>query len=318
MKLRISKGSRAMSKMSKSFLHNEEEAIKKLETILWPDGPVCPRCNGQARITKVGGKTARPGLWRCAPCKRQFTVTIGTLFERSHVPMHLWFQAVYLMAASKKGFSAHQLHRTLGVTYKTAWFMAHRIREAMRTGDLAPFGVGGGAVEADETFIGRKKGVPKRSAWHHKLKVLTLIDRETKQARSLVIDNLTTRTVAPILRKNLAREARLMTDEATHYIKVGREFAEHGVVNHKAEEWVRGDVYTNTAEGYFSIFKRGMKGVYQHCSEKHLHRYLAEFDFRYNARAALGVDDDRRAMKALAGVTGKRLMYRDSSPPVVS
>jgi transposase-like protein len=301
-----------MNKLSKAHLHSEEEAIKKLETILWPDGPVCPRCKGQERITKVGGLTARPGLWRCGPCKRQFTVTIGTLFERSHVPMHFWFQAVYLMAASKKGFSACQLERTLGVTYKTAWFMAHRIREAMRTGDLEPFGVGGGAVEVDETFIGRKKGVPKRSAYHHKLKVLTLIDRDTRQARSVVIDKLNTRSVAPILRKNLAREARLMTDEARHYTRLGKAFAAHGVVNHNVEEWVRGDVHVNTAEGFFSVFKRGMKGIYQHCSEKHLHRYLAEFDFRYNARQALGIDDESRAIRALAGINGKRLKYRDS------
>lgn len=299
-----------MNKLGKAHFHSEEEAIKKLESILWPEGPVCPRCKGQTRITKVNGKTARPGLWRCGPCKRQFTVTIGTLFERSHVPMHYWFQAVYLMSASKKGFSACQLERTLGVSYKTAWFMAMRIREAMRTGELAPFGVGGGAVEADETFIGKKKGAKKRSAFHHKMKVLTLIDRETKQARSVVVKDLKAGTISPILRKNLAREARLMTDEATHYKPVGREFSEHGVVNHKAEEWVRGDVYTNTAEGYFSVFKRGMRGIYQHCSEGHLHRYLAEYDFRYNNRQALGVDDERRAEIALSGVAGKRLYFR--------
>jgi transposase-like protein len=310
MNQRIYNGFMAMNKLSKAHLHSEEAAINKLESILWPNGPVCPRCNGQKRITKVNGKTARLGLWRCGPCKRQFTVTVGTLFERSHVPMHYWFQAVYLLAASKKGFSACQLERTLGVTYKTAWFMAHRIREAMRSGDLAPFGVDGGAVEVDETFIGRKKGVPKRSAWHHKLKVLTLIDRDTKQARSVVVDNLRVKTLAPILRKNLTREARLMTDEATHYKPIGREFAEHGVVNHRAEEWVRGDVYTNTAEGFFSVFKRGMKGVYQHCSEGHLHRYLAEYDFRYNNRQALGIDDERRAEVALSGVVGKRLYFR--------
>ncbi len=301
-----------MNKLSKAHLHSEEEAIKKLETILWPEGPVCPRCKGQERISKVGGPTARLGLWRCGPCKRQFTVTIGTLFERSHVPMHFWFQAVYLMAASKKGFSACQLERTLGVTYKTAWFMAHRIREAMRTGDLAPFGVGGGVVEVDETFIGQKKGVPKRSAYHHKLKVLTLIDRNTRQAHSVVIDKLNTRSVAPILRKNLAREARLMTDEAASLHAAWQSFAEHGVVNHNAEEWVRGDVHANTAEGYFSIFKRGMKGVYQHCSEKHLHRYLAEFDFRYNNRVALGIGDVERSGKVMAAIVGKRLTYRGS------
>jgi len=232
--------------------------------------------------------------------------------------LHQWFQATFLLCASKKGISSNQLARTLGCTVNTAWFASHRIREAMRAGDLAiPFGTGGGAVESDETFIGRKKGYPKRSAWHHKMKVLTLIDRDSGQAKSTVVNNLTVADVAPILRKNIAREARLMTDEGTHYITIGREFAEHGIVNHKAQEYVRDDIHTNTAEGYFSVFKRGMKGVYQHCSEKHLHRYLAEFDFRYNNRAALGTEDKARANKALRGIAGKRLMYRDSLVPRV-
>jgi transposase-like protein len=184
----------------------------------------------------------------------------------------------------------------------------------MRSGDLAvPFGTGGGAVESDETFIGKVKGKPVRRAYHHKMKVLTLVDRNTRQAKSVVVDDLRPATIAPILRKNLAKEARLMTDEGGHYLGVGREFAEHGVVRHGQEEYVRDDIHTNTAEGYFSVFKRGMKGVYQHCSERHLHRYLAEFDFRYNARIALGIDDFARTVKALRGVAGRRLTYRDSS-----
>ena len=235
------------------------------------------------------------------------------MFQSRHVPLHKMLQAVFLMTSSKKGFSAHQLHRVLGVTYQTAWFLAHRIREAMRAGKLAvPFGSGGGAVESDETFIGRQKGKPTRRAWHHKMKVLTLIDRNTGQARSVNIDDLRPATIAPILRKNIAREATLMTDEAKHYLPIGREFAGHGVVVHSKDEYVRGDAHTNTAEGYFSVFKRGMRGVYQHCDEKHLHRYLAEFDFRYNNRVALGVGDPERATRALEGISGKRLTYKDS------
>jgi len=302
-----------MCNLSAPHLHDEKAAIAKLESILWPNGPVCPRCGGQERITPVRGKTARAGLWRCGPCKRQFTVKVGTLFESSHVKLHVWFQAVYLLAASKKGFSAHQLHRAIGVTYKTAWFMAHRIREAMRTGELSQMGGTGGIVEADETFIGREPGMPKKRAYHHKMKVLTLIDRNTRQARSMVVDNLKPATIAPILRENISREARLATDEAGHYLHIGKEFADHGVVRHGREEYVVGEVHTNTLEGYFSIFKRGMKGVYQHCGKRHLHRYLAEFDFRYNERQALGVNDEGRAMKVLAGIKGKRLKYRDSS-----
>ena len=302
-----------MSKLSDAHLHDETAAFAKLESILWPNGPVCPHCGGRERITKVGGKTARAGLWRCGPCRRQLTVTVGTLFERSHVPVHKWFQAAYLLAASKKGFSAHQLHRTLGVTYKTAWFMAHRIREAMRTGELAPMGSDGGIVEVDETFIGREPGKPKRRAYHHKMKILSLIDRTSGKARSVVVDDIKPRTLVPILKENIAREARVMTDEAGAYYYLKDHFADHGVVRHGQDEYVIGDVHTNTLEGYFSIFKRGMKGIYQHCAKKHLHRYLAEFDFRYNERAVLGVNDERRTMKALAGICGKRLLYRDSS-----
>lgn len=204
------------------------------------------------------------------------------------------------------------MHRILEVTYKTAWFMMHRIREAMRSGDLAPMGGEGGIVEVDETFIGREPGKPVRRAYHHKMKVLTLVDRETKQARSMVVDDLKPATIAPILRENMSKEARLATDEAGHYLHIGREFADHGVVRHGKEEYVVGEVHTNTIEGYFSIFKRGMKGVYQHCGKQHLHRYLAEFDFRYNNRSAVGVEDQERSIRALSGIAGKRLTYRGS------
>jgi transposase-like protein len=252
------------------------------------------------------GKSHRPGLWKCKACRQPFSVTVGTLFERSKIPLHKWFMAVYLLCSSKKGISSHQLHRMLGVTYKTAWFMTHRIREAMREGTLAPFGGNGGAVEVDETFIGRVKGKEVRHGYEHKYKVLSLVDRETGRARSMVVNNLSTSTVAPIVRKNVAREARLMTDEARHYVKVGREYADHQVVRHSVGEYGRGEAHTNTIEGFFSIFKRGMRGVYQHCGEKHLHRYLAEFDFRYNERKAT---DSERCDAALRGITGRRLTY---------
>jgi transposase-like protein len=208
--------------------------------------------------------------------------------------------------------SANQLHRTLGVTLKTAWFLAHRIREAMREGELAvPFGIHGGQVQADETYIGkwRRKGEKARGG-AHKMKVLTLIDNTTGKARSKVVTDVTVETVQPILRRNLSKEAHLFTDEASHYKWAGYHFAGHHSVNHSKEEYVRGDVTVNSCEGYFSIFKRGMKGVYQHCQEKHLHRYLAEFDFRYNHRVALGVNDVTRATAAFKGAKGKRLTYR--------
>jgi len=307
-----------MSVLSRPYFHDEQAAFGFVESIIWPEGPVCPHCGGLDRITVIKPnpeKRVRFGLKRCGDCKGQFTVRMGTIFEESKLPMTKWLQAIFLMTASKKGVSAHQLGRTLEVTYKTAWFLAHRIREAMRSGELAPFGSTGGAVEVDETYIGREPGKPVKRAFHHKMKVLTLVDRETGQARSMVVDNIRPATLAPIILENLSREARLMTDEAGHYMRVGKEFAEHGVVRHGQDEYVSKldrTIHTNTIEGYFSIFKRGMKGVYQHCGKQHLHRYLAEFDFRYNHRIALGVDDSARAVKALQGVVGKRLTYRST------
>jgi transposase-like protein len=305
-----------MSILSKPYFHNEDAAFAHLEGVIWPNGPVCSHCGGVDRISKIKAnpeKRVRHGLHRCGDCKKQFTVKVGTVFEHMRIPLHKALQAVYLMCASKKGISAHQLHRILEVQYRTAWFLAHRIREAMRSGDLSPMGGAGGIVEVDETFIGREPGKPKKRAYHHKMKVLTLVDRETKQARSMVVDDLKPATIAPILRENMNREAHLATDEAGHYLHVGKEFADHGVVRHGRSEYVVGDVHTNTIEGYFSVFKRGMKGVYQHCGKQHLHRYLAEFDFRYNCRAALGINDAQRTDSALRGLSGKRLTYRGSS-----
>ena len=307
-----------MSVLSKPYFHNEAAAFAFVEGIIWPQGPICPHCGGVERITHIKPnpeKRVRMGLKKCGQCKGQFTVRMGTIFEESKLPMTKWLQAIFLMSSSKKGVSAHQLHRTLETTYKTAWFLAHRIREAMRSGELAPFGSNGGAVEVDETYIGREPGKPVKRAFHHKIKVLTLVDRQTGRARSVVVDNIRPATIAPIVLDNLHREARLMTDEAGHYLQVGREFAQHGVVRHGLDEYVNAEdrtIHTNTIEGYFSIFKRGMKGVYQHASKKHLHRYLAEFDFRYSNRAALGVDDTQRAVRALQGVVGKRLTYRSA------
>jgi len=305
-----------VSALSAPHFHNEEAAYAYVEARIWPEGPVCPHCGGVERIGKMGGASTRIGTYKCYQCRKPFTVKIGTIFEASHVSMRLWLQAIYLIASSKKGFSSNQLHRTLGVTLKTAWFMSHRIREAMRSGDLSPFGAKGGMVEVDETFIGRNPDAPvSKFTLRHMNAVVTLIDRDSGRARSMVVDNLTTAAVTEILNQNLAKEAHLMTDEAKFYMKPGKTFAAHSSVNHKAAEYVSRKnpaIHSNTVEGYFSIFKRGMKGIYQHCGEQHLHRYLAEYEFRYNNRAKLGFNDTDRAGSALRGIVGKRLTYQQS------
>ena len=298
------------SALSAPHFHNEEAAFAFVEARVWPEGPNCPHCGGVERISKMGGKSTRLGLYKCYQCRKPFTVRMGTIFEASHVPLHIWLQAMYLVAGSKKGISSNQLHRTLGVTLKTAWFMSHRIREAMRSGDLTPFGSNGGAVEVDETYIGKRKGFGNPKGGHaHKMAVLALVDRDTGKSRMFYVEGGSGKLIQPIVMDNLAREARLMTDEATMYRSIGREFAEHSAVKHCRKEYVRGDVTTNTVEGAFSIFKRGMKGVYQHCGEQHLHRYLAEFEFRYNNREANGVNDVQRSLEAIRGIVGKRLTY---------
>ena len=312
------------SVLAQDYFHDEKAAFAALESIMWTGGKPdnCPHCGviGKAnrlpvQRSKASKKnpTGKPvyGLWKCYACRKQFTVRKGTIFEESRLELHLWFQAAHLMCSSKKGVSANQLHRTLGCTLKTAWFVAHRLREAMAEGLLNPFGSAGGAVEADETYIGRwrRKGENERGT-DSKMKVLTLIDRDTKRAKSVVMQNITSNAVGRVVAANVSREARLMTDQSTVYLQIGAEMASHESVNHSKEEYARGDVTTNRAEGYFSVFKKGMRGVYQHCSEKHLHRYLAEFDFRYNHRVANGVNDVARAAMALKGAKGKRLTYK--------
>lgn len=299
------------SVLSSPHFHNEAEAFAYVEARVWPEGPVCPHCGGVERISKMQGKSTRMGLHKCYQCRKPFTVRMGTIFESSKVPLHVWLQAMYLIAGSKKGISSNQLARTLGLTVKTAWFLSHRIREAMREGGLAPFGTGGGAVEVDETYIGRKAGAGNpKGGWGHKMTVLGLVDRETGRSRLFHVDG--GKEIQSIVLDNLSREARLMTDEHVMYRRIGREFAEHGAVKHYDKEYARGDITTNTVEGAFSIFKRGMRGVYQFCSEKHLHRYLAEFEFRYSNREAVGVDDRARSDLILKGVVGKRLTYHQS------
>jgi transposase-like protein len=303
-----------MSTLSKMPFHSEPAAFEYLERTLWPDGSVCPHCGTVGTATKLQGKATRVGVWKCneKPCRKQFTVKVGTVFEHGRIPLNKMLQAVYLLCCSKKGCSSHQLHRILGITYKSAWFLSHRIREAMRDGSLAPMGGPGGVVEADETYIGRQAGLGiDKTGYHNKNMVVTLVERGGS-ARSFHTDGHSIADIVPIVRENIARETHLMTDRANHYKAVGKEFAEHGAVAHEQYEWRRGDVYTNTVEGFYSIFKRGMKGVYQHCSEKHLHRYLAEFDFRYSNRVRLGVNDEARTGRALKGITGKRLTYRTS------
>jgi transposase-like protein len=297
--------------ISAPHFQNEAKAFDYVEARLWPTGPVCAHCGGTERISKMGGKSTRTGLYKCYVCRKPFTVRMGTVFESSKIPLNVWLQAIFLVAGSKKGISSNQLARVLGLTVKTAWFLSHRIREAMREGDLAPFGSDGGAVEVDETYIGRKAGrsIPK-GGWGHKMTVLGLVDRNTGKHRLFHVDG--GKEIQGIVMDNLSREARLMTDEHVMYRRIGREFAEHSAVHHYNKEYVRGDVTTNTIEGAFSIFKRGMRGVYQHCAEKHLHRYLAEFEFRYTHREKTGVDDAARFDLMLKGVVGKRLTYQQS------
>jgi transposase-like protein len=296
-----------MSILAHPRFHNEAAAVSHLEAIVWPDGPICPHCGGMDRITPVTG--GRIGLRRCGDCKKQFTCKVGTVFEDSKVPLHKWFQAAHLLASSKKGCSSHQLHRTLGVTYKTAWFMAHRLREAMSNMPKGQLGGPGKIVESDETFFVNKKGAPIKTGYGHKMAVMSLVERGGA-IRSVVMDRVTRKEVERVIRRNVHHESRLMTDTAGYYR--GRRFgiAEHEMVDHAAGEYVAGDAHTNTLEGYYSIFKRGMKGVYQHCSERHLHRYVAEFDFRYNNRSGLGVEDVQRTANVLKGIVGKRLTYK--------
>lgn len=317
-------GAKPMTAFNAPMFQDEDKAREALEALRWPDGPFCPHCGNsdQEKIAKIEGKkqSHRPGLYYCNDCKGQFTVTVGTVFERSKISLTKWWMAAHLLNSSKKGISAHQIHRTIGVTYKTAWFMMHRLREAMA--DLTPSGPLGGSgkiVEADTTYIGGKeknkhasKRDGKKIGGMGKQIVHTLVERGGK-ARSNHIANISGKTLRPILTANVSRKSSLMTDTAGGYMDVGKEFDRHEMVDHGIGEYVRGDAHSNTVEGYFSVLKRGITGIYHHVSEAHLKRYLAEFDFRYNNRSSLGVTDGERTANALRVIEGKRLTYRPAN-----
>jgi transposase-like protein len=296
---------------------NEDAARKHFEAIRWPNGPVCPHCAAENQATELKGKSTRPGVYKCRACSKPFTATIGTVYERSHIPLHKWLLATHLLCSSKKGMSAHQLFRMLGFgSYRTAWFMAHRIREGMTdTSHKTTGGLGGAnkVVEVDESYVGGKAKNRAHREPAPKKAVLSLVERNGRVA-SFHVANVTAKTVRPLIVTNASRASALMTDESPIYPRIGKEFASHGTVNHSANEYARlaGYMHTNTAENFFSILKRGITGVYHSVSEAHLHRYLAEFDFRYNNRSGLGVEDTERAMKAVAGTAGKRLTYRQA------
>ena len=316
-----------MDAFSAPHFRDDTAAREYLERLLWPEGPICPHCG----TVNHAYQTRRPGVYRCAEkeCRKDFTVTMRTVMERSKIALHKWLQAFHLMCASKKGVS-HQLHRSLDIGYEAAWFMAHRVREAMRDGGLAPLGGGGGIVEADETYHGptetprvspQRQGRPyskskKGRGPKGKRPIVALVERGGR-VRTFHVAVADQANVEKIVSENIARETRLHTDESKLYANAADTFASHETVKHTAKEYVRGDVHTNSAEGYFSIFKRGMRGIYQHCKEKHLHRYLAEYDFRYNHRVRLGFSDTDRAALAVKGASGKRLTYRGPNEAVL-
>ena len=302
--------------LTNPIFSDETKARAHFEAIRWPNGPICAHCGTVDQATLIQGDKTRPGLYQCNACRKPFSVTVGTVMERSHIPLNKWAAAFHLMASSKKGVSAHQLHRMLGVTYKSAWFMAHRVREAMTRGTgTPPAGANGKTVEMDEAYYGKDKGAVKpRGGFRAKLKVISLVERGG-DVRSFHVENANRVEVIKVLFGNVDRNATLMTDESHLYHGVGRYVGRHDTVNHGKGEYVsRSDreIHTNTIEGYFSVFKRGMRGVYQHCGKRHLHRYLTEFDFRYNNRKSVGINDEMRTVRAIKGAAGKRLTYNQS------
>ena len=295
---------------SEPRFNDDDAARKHLEALRWPNGSVCPHCGGADRQSKLEGTSHRPGLYFCGHCRSQYTVTVNSVFERSKVPLHKWVLATHLICSSKKGMSSHQLHRTLGVTYKTAWFMSHRIREAMNIEPEGQLGGDGGPVEVDETFWGNKgKHAPGARSYHHQMKVVSLVERNGEK-RSFHVPSVNPATLRPILTAQIAAKARLMTDQAGVYAKIGPDFASHEFVNHSIDEYSRGDVTTNSAESSFALLKRGLVGTFHHVGEQHLQRYVTEFDFRWNTRTKLGFTDSDRAAVALKNIGGKRLTYR--------
>lgn len=305
----------AESILNQPHFQDAEKAREYLEALRWANGVVCPHCGSIKAHYKLKGKATRPGVYKCVDCSEQFTVTVGTVFERSKIALHIWLQAVHLMCASKKGISSKQLERMLGVTYKTAWFMSHRIREAMTSSPDGLLGSGGGTVEADETYWGNShqskisKLVGPVRGGSMKEKVFALVERDGK-ARSFHVQTVSSKSMKAVMDKHVSKDANLMTDEAPIYKSIGKEYASHESVKHSAKEYARGNASTNRVEGYFAIFKRGLVGTFHHVGEQHLQRYCNEFDFRYNSRTKLGFNDVQRTDIALKGIEGKRLTYR--------
>jgi len=295
--------------LTNPIFNDKEAARKHLEQIRWPDGAYCPHCGEAENVKLLKGKSHRPGLYKCYSCKGHFSITVGTVFERSRVPINKWILAAHLMAASKKGISAHQIHRTVGVTYKTAWFMLHRLREAMREKETGKLGGGGRYVEIDETYLVNKtKRYGKKRTVYDKEKVITLVERGGA-ARSFHVKRITSGTVKKILNEQVFKDTAIISDQSAIYPRATKDYAGHATVNHSIHEYARGSVHTNTIEGYFSILKRGLTGIYQHWSSQHLERYLSEFDFRYTYREKNGFNDSQRADILLKGIEGKRITY---------
>jgi transposase-like protein len=303
-------------------IYNDETAARKhFEAIRWPHGPICPHCGVVGNSVELQGKSTRPGVYKCRDCRKPFSATVGTVYERSHIPLHKWLLATHLLVSSKKGMSAHQLFRMLGFgSYRTAWFMSHRIREAMTGNDVAPLGTPSegnpGIVEVDETYFGNKNEITKRTktgrASHSSQRSLVAMVERGGRSKMFHVDRADKETVHAIIAKHVSPKAFLMTDESYLYRFAGHMVAGHETVKHSAKEYARGTAHTNTVEGYFSVFKRGMKGVYQHCGEHHLHRYATEFNFRYSNRVAVGVDDAARTVLAIKGASDKRLTYQQT------
>ena len=303
---------------------DEGAAYEFVERQRWPNGPVCPHCGSVDRAyflnPKNGGRKTRTGavssrrVWKCADCRKQFSVLIGTIFEDSRIPLSKWLLAMQMMCSAKNGVSAHELARALEITVKSAWFMAHRLRYALEhpnvSGKMAE--KMGGIVEMDETYIGgHRKGTPRGRPGvdSHKTPVITLVERDG-EARSRAVERVTSKNIREMLTEHVAEEARLMTDEFQSYRTPGKRFASHETVDHSAGEYVRGDVHVNTAEAYFSQLKRSIDGTHHHVSRQHLHRYLSEFDYRFNTRK---IEDGERTVRAIKQTEGKRLRYRDTS-----
>lgn len=325
----------ARSVLDQPHFHSEEAAFAYVERLLWPNGPVCPHANKATgvicaslpqRVGKLEGVRTKPskknpqgvvrhGLYKCYHCRGQFTVRKGTIFEETQLPMHLWLQVIHLLNSSKKGLATRQVQRLLNCSMETAWFLTHRVREMMKpTGDGSDkVGGLGATVEADETFIGATAGRKKFRPPVEKASVVALVERGGR-VRSFHVPNVRAETLGTVLAAHARRQSKLMTDDAHQYAQIGKGFAGHETVGHTYGEYVRGDAHTNTVEGFFSILKRGLYGTYQHVSEAHLHRYLAEFDHRYSNREALGVDDATRAALTVRGSKGKRLTYETVAP----